>query len=581
MSNHPATIGKYEILTPVGAGGMARVYLGRQTGLAGFEKIVVIKAIHAHLSTETRFVDMFLDEARIAAQINHPNVAQVYDLGHEDGQYYLVMEYVPGEALNSVIVTGLKQKKPMTPKIAARLVAWAAEGLHAAHELRNMAGEALEVVHRDITPGNIIALYQGGAKVVDFGIAKARGRLTKTETEGLKGKLSYLSPEQLDEETVDRRSDVFALGIVLWELLALKRLFQRRHPAASIKAILQEPIPPPSSVQPGVPRALDDIVLRALERNPKDRYQTAQEMQAALERGRLPGTIVVADYMKSLFAQRIENRQELLKRLATGGRLDSKELAEVAEGFHMDDSGSVSLPSVDLSGLRSQSDGSRRETADPVVVTEETDAITTAETSLDDIDIDVEVAGDSTTQEVPILDEEAPAGSTTLDEKLPSTTQEKVVQPGLEDVPTDATVMAKVPEAVLAIRAQAKAGDAALDELLDAAEEPTPARSRAGKRPWIVLGIASLFLLVVLVLLFVVGPGAQDADTETIEDTTETAVEIPADEIAEPEDTQPTKSDKRPRKRRKKRPPPPPPKKPPPPPKKPSASTLFDTGVDK
>ncbi|MEE8407996.1 MAG: protein kinase, partial [Myxococcota bacterium] len=211
-------------------------------------------------------------------------------------------------------------------------------------------GEALDVVHRDISPANVVVTYNGGVKVVDFGIAKARGRLTKTETETIKGKMSYMSPEQLDGGALDRRSDIFALGIVLWECLAVKRLFRREHPSAAVKAIIFDPVDPPSSIRPEVSEALDEITMRALEKKPDDRYQTAQEMQLALEASGLPGAVELAQYVKLLFGERMEQRQQLLKRLVAGERLDSSEVEAVTEGFNMSDSDSVSMPSMRLRG---------------------------------------------------------------------------------------------------------------------------------------------------------------------------------------------------------------------------------------
>src|SRR4051812_3153433 len=267
-------LGRYELLATIGVGGMASVILARQRGPAGFEKAVVIKLIHPHMAQDTVAVNMLLDEAKVAAQLDHQNIVHTYELGEAHGTYYIVMEYLAGESLGQVLKQGQKQNSPMTPFVAAKIVAEAAEVLHYAHELPDYNGAPLGIVHRDVSPGNIVVLYNGAVKVVDFGIAKAQGRVTSTQDGELKGKYGYMSPEQIKNEPMDRRSDVFSLGVVLWESLARQRLFEADNVAASLMQILTGDRTPPSSFDHEIPHALDAVALRALAPDPRDRFQT-------------------------------------------------------------------------------------------------------------------------------------------------------------------------------------------------------------------------------------------------------------------------------------------------------------------
>jgi eukaryotic-like serine/threonine-protein kinase len=217
----PSKLGRYELITRIGQGGMAEVQLALQRGPAGFEKLVVVKLVHENLATQKAFVDMLLDEARVAALVKHPNVVDIYDLGQAEGRYFIAMEYLEGEPLLAVLRAG-REGKRLDTLSTARLIADTAEGLDAAHELRSMAGDALELVHHDISLGNIVVLYNGQVKLVDFGVAKAsQSASTRTKVQG---KFSYMAPEKLKGAPGDRRSDIFSLGCVLWEALTLKRL---------------------------------------------------------------------------------------------------------------------------------------------------------------------------------------------------------------------------------------------------------------------------------------------------------------------------------------------------------------------
>src|SRR5256885_4656462 len=259
--------GKYVLLKRIATGGMAELFLARQVGVAGFEKLVVVRRILEHLSTDHDFVSMFLDEARLASSLNHPNVVQVYDLGHEAGAYFMAMEFVAGHDLYSVARKAALQSAPIPPEVAARIVAGACAGLHAAHTKKNPQGQPLHIVHRDVSPANILVSYEGEVKVTDFGIAKADAQSVKTRTGVVKGKFSYMSPEQIKSQPLDGRSDVFALGVTLHETLTARRLFRRDSELAVMHDILETVPPAPSSLRPGLPKELDAICARAPEKD--------------------------------------------------------------------------------------------------------------------------------------------------------------------------------------------------------------------------------------------------------------------------------------------------------------------------
>ena len=316
-------LGRYELCFELASGGMATVYLARMTSAAdaaSLERLVALKLIHRHLAHNSDFVEMFLDEARIAARINHPNVCTVYDFGEERGVYYIAMELLEGESLHQVMRRASQGGDPemqrMWPAFAARIVADAAEGLHAAHELMGPRGEPLQVVHRDVSLQNLFVCYDGSVRVVDFGIARASDRVHQTVTGTLKGKYAYMAPEQLLMSGVDRRADIWSLGVVLWEMLARKRLFKRATEPQTIQALQQMEVPGPSTVTAGVPSALDPIVLRALSRDPARRHATARELGRDLSRfilsfGEPAGVAELADWMRSTFAEQFARRRTL------------------------------------------------------------------------------------------------------------------------------------------------------------------------------------------------------------------------------------------------------------------------------
>lgn len=277
------TLGRYQLLSRLAVGGMAEVYLARQGEISGFKTLVVVKKVLPHLSVKPDFIDMFLDEARIASMLDHPNVVHITEVGREGDEFFIAMELVQGKPLAALLQHGEKNKTPLPHGLAALIVAHAAAGLHYAHELTDASGNLLGLVHRDVSPQNVMISFEGSVKVIDFGIARALGRLGDTNSGSLKGKLGYMAPEQARGEAVDRRADIFSLGVVLWECVAARRLFLRENELATLRAVAYEPITPPSLFS-DVDGTLEAIVMCALERDPEQRFQSAEEMRIALEK---------------------------------------------------------------------------------------------------------------------------------------------------------------------------------------------------------------------------------------------------------------------------------------------------------
>lgn len=312
----PTRIGRYRVLAELGQGGMAVAYLARAGGLGGFERLFAIKMIHEHLCREPAFVSMFLNEARLVARIHHPNVIPVYEVDVDNGRYFLSLDYVSGETLAQTLWATLKAKKKLPPYTAIGIVAAVAEGLHAAHELRGLDGKLLGVVHRDVAPQNIMIGYDGIVRVMDFGVAKAQGQLHHSRPGTLKGTIAYMAPEQLRGAELDRRGDIFSLGVILWEAIACKRLFKAKSDLVTGSRILKMEVPRLTEIQPECPPGLEEIVARALARDPAQRYSTAQELSDALhgvlaKAGQRAAASDVERLMAETFPERRERRREM------------------------------------------------------------------------------------------------------------------------------------------------------------------------------------------------------------------------------------------------------------------------------
>ena len=308
----PSRLGKYEVLRRIASGGMAEIFLGRFSGIEGIERLVVLKRIMPSLARTKHYVRMFLDEARITAGLHHPNIVQIHDIGDEDGIPFFAMELLKGHDVRKVtrtaeekgIALGLEQGLTIAINVCA--------ALHYAHEASGADGRALNIVHRDVSPHNIFITYDGSVKLMDFGIAKSDSRRVRTRTGALKGKITYMSPEQCRQDLVDRRSDVFSLGIVLWELTTGKRLYKRESELDVLKAIVENDAKSPSEAKKDYPAELERIVMRALHRNPVRRYHTVQDLQLALEsfareQKLSVSNIGLARLMKELFGSQVES----------------------------------------------------------------------------------------------------------------------------------------------------------------------------------------------------------------------------------------------------------------------------------
>jgi eukaryotic-like serine/threonine-protein kinase len=311
-----ARLGEYEILDRLAAGGMAELFLARVVGPQGFQKLVVLKRILPQLADTARYVRLLLDEARLGAHLQHPNIAQVFDLGLVDGQYCYAMEYVHGCDLRAVFERATAARVVFPVDHAVRIASELAAALHHAHECRGPQGEPLNIVHRDVSPSNVLISYDGAVKLVDFGVAKADTSSIQTPSGALKGKSGYMSPEQAQRAPVDRRTDVYALGIVLWEMLTGARLYDAANALGTSELVLSRLPQPPSTVRPrrDCPADLDAIVMRALAHSLEVRFQTARQLQVELEKlGRAHrlerSGLALGDFMHELFSAEVSAAQ--------------------------------------------------------------------------------------------------------------------------------------------------------------------------------------------------------------------------------------------------------------------------------
>jgi serine/threonine-protein kinase len=301
--------GRYQLLKKIASGGMGQVLLAKK-GQDDFEKLVVLKRILPHLVEDEEFFTMFRDEAKITMRLDHPNIARINEFGVEGGVHYIEMEYVAGEDMRRIEKRAAAVGKGIPIGVIIRIIADAAAGLDFAHKARDAKGAPLNLVHRDVSPQNVLVGFDGSVKLIDFGVAKAAGRSQHTATGILKGKFPYMSPEQAQGDELDCRSDVFALGIVLWEQLTGRRLFKGENDLATQRLVRACQVPAPSSVEPSVPTGLDPIALKALAKEPKDRYPDAAELRNALEDFALQNAIPtsasnLSSFMQELYAERI------------------------------------------------------------------------------------------------------------------------------------------------------------------------------------------------------------------------------------------------------------------------------------
>jgi serine/threonine protein kinase len=305
----PLRLDRYELLEPIASGGMATVYRGRALGAGGFERLVAIKVMHEHLAVDPDFVTMFLDEARLAANIRHPNVVPTFDVQEDAHGVFIVLEYIEGSSLHGVLRVLRRHGEILPVGVTLRIMFDVLAGLHAAHDLVNMEGRPLGLVHRDVSPQNILVGNDGMGRITDFGIARAESRLTTTRGGQLKGRIAYMSPEVIRSERANRQSDVYAAGVVLWEMLTGESLFVADNDAALMACVLGGPKRTPREVNPEVPWQLDEVCMRALE-EPSDRYRTAAAFAEGLERAAEKASTpiamprLVASYARRAHAER-------------------------------------------------------------------------------------------------------------------------------------------------------------------------------------------------------------------------------------------------------------------------------------
>jgi serine/threonine protein kinase len=316
----PVRFGKYTLVDRIAVGGMAEIFLARQAGLEGFEKTIVIKRIRPHLSKQPNFVKMFLNEAKLAAQLNHPNIVQIYDLGKISESYFIAMEYIFGRDMRRIIPKADALGIPFPMVYALKIASSVCEGLYYAHQRADLYGHPLHIVHRDVTPENIFVSFDGTVKVLDFGIAKAANQIEQTRAGEIKGKLSYMSPEQCMGKPLDNRSDLFSLGVVLYEWLTGFKLFTGESEVGILKSITEGKIYAPSYFKADIPEAVEAILMKALEKDRDRRYQTAWEMQYDLDQFLsqyefTPSNIHLSNFLKQLFNDELEEERERLASL--------------------------------------------------------------------------------------------------------------------------------------------------------------------------------------------------------------------------------------------------------------------------
>lgn len=352
LAQTPRIVGRYALFDEIAAGGMATVHLGRLVGQVGFTRTVAVKRLHPQYAKDQEFVTMFVDEARLASRIQHPNVVSTLDVVKTHDELFLVMEYVQGEALSKLVRNAAKRGERIPPNIVLSVMSGMLHGLHAAHEAKSETREPLNIVHRDISPQNVLVGLDGVARVLDFGVAKAAMRSGATRDGQMKGKLSYMSPEQLNGKDIDRRSDIFAAGIVLWEALAGKRLFAGADTGEILGKVLASDIPTPKSVVPSLADEVSEVVMRSLERDPAKRFQTARDFAVALEKASgLATAHTVGEWVREY------GGEELGKRLNLVARVESHPMDDLGD-LH---SGIEPLPAGKVPGEASTSATTRVE----------------------------------------------------------------------------------------------------------------------------------------------------------------------------------------------------------------------------
>jgi len=348
-------VDRYELMGEIASGGMATVYLARLTGMGGFQRFVAMKRLHPHLASEKEFVEMFLDEARIAARIHHPNVVPILEVGASSVGYYLVMEYIEGDTLARLLARAASTGKKLPVSIALRIAIDMLSGLHAAHELHDDQNQPVHLVHRDVSPQNVLVGQDGIARITDFGVARAASRLTATRVGQLKGKIAYMAPEQAaGAEDLDRRADVFSSGIVVWEALAQKRLFKAENEAATLSRVIAEPVPLLFQVAPQVSKEVSGVVMRALDRDANKRFPSCAAFADALEaaaalKDKVATPRELAAYVQEVMGQEIAQQRDNVRTWLAHSEPTGAAAGELPSGVIP--SSSVSAAAISIPGF--------------------------------------------------------------------------------------------------------------------------------------------------------------------------------------------------------------------------------------
>jgi serine/threonine protein kinase len=357
VNTTPGKLGRYELIGKIATGGMGEIFLARLGGAAGFEKLYVVKKILPHLAGDPRFRGMLIDEARVASRMSHPNICQVYELEETDGQLYIVMEYLEGVTVLPLLRRASRSQTPLPLGLITGVISQTCEALHYAHELNDRDGSPLNIVHRDVTPSNVFVTESGVAKVVDFGIAKVKNASAQTQTGTVKGKYAYMAPEQLRGLELDRRVDVFAVGILLFEMLSLRRLFQRKTDYLTFRAVMEQEIPNVRRYRPDVSEAMTALLAKGLQRDAALRYSNIRELGGALldaTSGTRPwSNSEIGDFLKNNFEEMIRKRTAALQTatqrdVLPTGRLTVPALADIGVSADQEsDTDDDEFPSVE------------------------------------------------------------------------------------------------------------------------------------------------------------------------------------------------------------------------------------------
>ncbi len=355
-------IGRYELVSRLAVGGMAELFLARERGLAGLERLVVIKRILPHLAHEQSFIDMFLREARIVARLQNPNVVQIFELNESEGTYYIAMEYIHGTTVRELQVLAQERGTRFPLEVVLSIIEQAARGLNAAHELMDLDGRTLGLVHRDVSPHNLMCTEDGNVKLLDFGVAKATAGMDSTYSGNLKGKFAYMSPEQCLRSQLDRRSDIFALGIVMWELCVGQRLFKRPNELETMQAIINGDVSRPSALGRQVPIEIEDIIMRTMDVDRDRRFDSAEDLRVALvAAARLHGLAIgsdrVAEFVREVAGPQLESRRGTMKSALERALTSNERMGLLHRtGSHAAEEGQTSVDRERLETMRALSE---------------------------------------------------------------------------------------------------------------------------------------------------------------------------------------------------------------------------------